>query len=553
MRGFHILVCAIVYPIIILIIAAWIHTAAMRINSADGIALMTQAKDILRYGGMFTGMATPLQLRGKPPQEPPLRFRTPYNKPLYPIMEAGVYGLFGASVRASVWTCFTFYALTCLALVYYILPLWGAPAAHAAAIAFISSYHVMFISITNQADMAFTFFMAAAAMQVFLGSRERLWLGGVSAAAAAMTRPNGILIAFLLSIAVAAMAIWGKDGQRIEIKRAVQFLIPVALGASAMFISNYAFNGGPFNYYDVHGLEFSGGPHLIRYIYYYPEMYFPGAQTGPTAPAGLLPSLASLTPVILREVERLQGMWEGGPGGFLLFLAAILWPPIWTRHCGARGILLSGFMAMAMQIVLGRKFHGHVKDVIWLQPFLCVAVGAMAGDIYRAAASLGNRAFRMAAVAILCALFFSLTLGSMARFLESTLSPEAREATGQQAEWMAEAANMQGVFPPNSLLIGQSPMEYMFRWSLDVYTFEEPGDFESFLGSLNKLKVNIVFHALAPKDIFSHRADACHYDTYPEVEPYARLVLKNRFLCLYRLDAEGIRKDFAPAIAKLPY
>jgi hypothetical protein len=543
-----------IYVPFLLFLLFWHSSFSIRITAEDGVTFIGEAKDFLTFGRLNSRVAYPMQLRGKPAQKPPFTLRPPYNKPLFSIIEAGAFAIFGVSVSVATWTCFSFYVLIGLFLFITVFSRWGPAAAHAATIAFLTSYNTLFFSVSNHADMAFAFFMSISAFSVFLWRKNHRWIGGVLAGAAVLTRPGGVLIAFMLFLAVIIMELWDEDAPGLRMRRAAVFLATVAVPVAIIMAMNLKYHGGPFNFYDMKGLEFSNSRGILNYAYYQPEIYAKNAPSSSTPSAGSASPMPPIHLISGMVLDLVTGLWKREPYAVAFLLVGLLWPPLWARDRRAAALLGVGGLALAMQFIIGKTLAGHVKELLWMYPYVCLGVGVAAGDIWRAGFAPGYHRLRLALLMPAMAVFLSGALGSMVTYLQYTTAPDFREATYQQREWFLEADKITALVPPGGLLIGKSPLEFLFGWRAGTYSLLEPADFPGLLGSLSKLRTSHVFLAAnSPRDVFSHRSQECAYDSFPQAAPYARLYYSNRFFCLYRLDADKMRQDFAADIAALPY
>jgi len=553
-QGAHAKAFIVLYSLFIISLAAWRLSVGVPFGSYDGLYYMNWSRNILEGNGYNTPVISPIQCRNKAPQEPPFKFRGINNKPLFPHFEALVFKVLGPSGRSAFLAVYVFYAAAGAVFFFLALRAWGPAAAWTGTVLFQSSDIIMSFAPSAHADSSFIFWVASAGLITFLAPRDKAWIGGVFAGAACLTRPNGLLIAFSLAVAVGLRELFTQGPLKQRFMRLGLYCLPIAAANVYMLSFNYIYYGGPLWYYDYGGREFQSGDVGEYHVYYdsYAGEKTIAAQKTPLL-LKLIPSYGFIKGLLESQWVFIQERLSLDPCRSGLFLAGALWALFISREPRILWLLGAGFGVFFLQFSVNRLIVNDLRTIIWMVPFLAAAAGIMISDLIGMIQKLRATSLKLAAGLALGAVFLAASMKFSGMFMSGAYAPKNLEVIHDQAEWLDEAGRLEGYFSPASVVVGKAPLEILIHWRTKVFALELPGDFRSLLGCLKKLNTDDFYQiTTVSEDIFKPRDRECVWDSFAEAAPYTSLVHQNRYFCLYKLDIKSVRRDFAAQMASIP-
>lgn len=544
-KAVHVLIFLALYFVYQAFLLGWYFDAGLYFRAADGLEYYHDSIQLAEGRGFTTKAVFPIQVLYKPAQEPPFDYPFFTNRPLYPVIVAASFKIFGVSQQSAMLTCYAFYVLAGAVVFFLSLWRWGPAVAYAASFAFLTSYEVNNLIFSNHTDMAFMLLLILSFFSALFFPRRMLWLAGVFVAGLCLTRPNGLFPMLILSLAgawrilIAGEGLWRKRFLYLAI---VAF--PIIAANVYMLGYNKINYGGYLRYYDIAGSEHGATPVTTDYL--------PKTSSGKES---VKDTLARYRGNFLfnagKQIEALGFRYQIDEARFAIYALALLWPVGWLLGRDYRLWVIAGTLSFMPQLILLRG-HLTMREQGWIIPLMCVAVGLLFGDFWKAARAIPPASLRNSVLALLVVFFVAEMTKLQSYTLEKQARPRHLEIEWQERDFFAACSKLKERVGEGAVIMAYDPEFWLYAVCSDTTTLKVPRTKRALLGSIKKLKTDEFYFVPKNRPIMRPREAGLAPGYLDEIQPYLSLDYENAYIRLYRFDAASMRRDFADEIEKLP-
>jgi len=528
----------------------------------DGAYYATEAREVYRGNGRLTKHILPIQLLKDPEHRPPLRITTYTNKPLFPWLMAVAFHLFGATDHVAMWTCFFFYLACGPLLFYFVKGRWGFWPGLLAVFILLLSPSMIDASTAGWTDMLFTTLVLSATFMVILLPPRLLWTSGLVMAGLCLCRPNGLVIAAVLSLVVFFRVVRLRQWSLVRRWGHLALCaLPLLLSLAFLFHFNYQHYGSPLRFYDSNGWERLEMTNLLPnpkkfngYCFYYtlPPGIMDRYWADPSIALGQFKRKVKKTLLLLKDALLVN------PLKLLFIVLGLLWIPRWRRDRTFRSLGLITGACLVLQYLAAYSQLPFARLYTWMLPCLAVMTSLAVCDLW----SLWGRARRrwpraatLLRACLVLALVGSVAWGAVAEGYR--LGVRNSYLKKFRALNVIRGQMLKKYTDKDSLVI-VNYHESWLAWFGDRHFTRVPFRLTDFLGVVKK--INTPYYYLMGIIRTNRKRGLararCPESFYPQIASYAKLVTIKKtpmyYVALFRLDMKRLRRDFAQQIAALP-